>query len=150
VRKASVEPFAGHGLGDELYSLVVMLENTSARPVVLVGVRRVFFAPGAAKSAGGTTMASQISIAPGATVSLGGDQGAGLSRVRGLHFLVLAVRYGDTGDYRTNRGQTFVFKWAGATAGGVPHDLETPPAAEADHVRKEAFALGGWWGDSGP
>lgn len=151
VRKASVEPVEGQRLADEpLYSFVVALENTSARPVVLVGVRRLFFAPGAAKSAGGTTMGSQISIAPGATVNLGGDQAAGLSRARGLHFFVLAVRYGDAEDHRTNRGQTFVFKWAGATAGVVPRDLEIPSEDEADRVRKEAFALGGWWGDSGP
>jgi hypothetical protein len=151
VRKASVEPVERQGLGDEpLYSFVVALENTSARPVVLVRVRRVFFAPGTPNSEGDTTMASQIPIAPGATVSLGRDGAADLSRVRGLHYLVLAVRYGDAEDYRTNRDQTFVFKWAGATDGVVPRDLEIPPEEEADRVRKAAFALGGWWGDSGP
>jgi hypothetical protein len=151
VRKASVEPSEGLRLGNEApYSLVVELENTSARPVALVGVRTVFFAPDDAKNRFDSTMASRISIAPGATVSLGRDSATGLERVTGLHFLVLGVRYGDAEDYRTNRGQTLVFKWAGATTGVVPRALETPPEDEAERVRKEAFALGGWWGDTGP
>jgi hypothetical protein len=151
VRKASVEPNEGLRLGNEpLYSFRVELENASARPLVLVGVRRVFFAPGAAESHSDTAMACQIPIAPGAIHNLGGDEATALSNVGGLHFLVLSVRFGDAEDYRTNRGQTFVFKWAGTTDGVVPRELQTAPKEEAARVRKEAFARGGWWGGSGP
>jgi hypothetical protein len=151
VREAGVEASQRPPSSAEpLYSFVVTLENASARPVVLSGVRRLFFAPGDAGSGDDWTMGTDMALAPGATLTLGRDEPAPLSRVKGIHFLVVAIRYGDAEDYRTNRGQTFVFKWKGAAAGVVPLDLQIPPEDEAARVRKEAFARGGWWGESGP
>lgn len=153
VRKAGVEAGTwGTEESDEpFYSFVVTLENTSARPVVLVGVRTALLMPGIADAISDSTMGRNgPAIEPGDSVTLGRDALRGLAKARGLHFLVLAVRYGDSKDYRTNRRQMFVLKWPGARAGVVPRELTLAPEDEAARIRQQAFRLGGWWGVTGP